>query len=79
MQCIYGMFGRIITKYMVIYDAYTYGSGQPCKCVLVISTHLWQVGVNVMPANNYQPLSVSCPHRLAHTDFTDKPSRRLKV
>jgi len=28
-RCMYGIFGRDITKYTVLYKVYIYGSGQP--------------------------------------------------
>ena len=31
-RCMYGIFGREITKYTVIYGVYIYGSGQPYTC-----------------------------------------------
>jgi len=33
-RCIYGIFGREITKYMAIYTVYIYGSGQPYTHVI---------------------------------------------
>ena len=36
-RCVYGNFGKEITKSTVPYSAYIYGSGQPYLCVISVS------------------------------------------
>jgi len=40
--CIYNLFGKEITKYMVIYGVYIYGSGQVAKYIEVPSAEARQ-------------------------------------